>query len=391
MPTGRGEPLDLHTAQRAEPKYARLKNHLLVELKQGRLKPGEALPTEVELAGRLRIARSTVRQALGELDREGLIQRVRGKGTFIHRDVHRRLRRGLNVFGLVMPKTQTGQYPALQHGFERAAARAEHQVIVSSTDNDVSRQADVILQLLEKEVAGVAMVPTTAPTPVHQILALRKQGIPVVFCHRRVDGIAAPLLALPFHEVGRMAGEALLRHGHRRVAMFLTRRDRWALAYLESMREALRKGGGDAPDEFVHFGSESPTDVKLDERAAGEAVRKMFSRPDRPTGIMCGFDSVAETLYLLLGRLGLRVPEDVSLVGFGGRDRRGAILQRLASVVIDGAETGRRAGELLSEMCDGIRAIDDDDEIVMRIGFSAGETLGPAASDGQGGVSFAVK
>ena len=144
-----------------------------------------------------------------------------------------------------------------------------------------------------------------------------------------------------------MAGEALLRHGHRRVAMFLTRRDRWALAYLESMREALRKGGGDVPDEFVYFGGESPTDVKLDERAAGEAVRKMFSRPDRPTGIMCGFDSVAETLYLLLGRLGLRVPEDVSLVGFGGRDRRGAILQRLASVVIDGAETGRRAGELL--------------------------------------------
>ena len=143
------------------------------------------------------------------------------------------------------------------------------------------------------------------------------------------------------------------------------------------------------PDEFVYFGSESPTDVKLDERAAGEAVRKMFSRPDRPTGIMCGFDSVAETLYLLLGRLGLRVPEDVSLVGFGGRDRRGAILRRLASVVIDGAETGRRAGELLGEMCDGIRAIDDDEEIVMPIGFCDGETLGPAASNGQSGVSFA--
>ena len=40
----------------------------------------------------------------------------------------------------------------------------------------------------------------------------------MVFCHRRVEGIAAPLLAIPFHEVGRLAGQALAERGHRRVA-----------------------------------------------------------------------------------------------------------------------------------------------------------------------------
>ena len=385
MPTTRSGHLDLHDAAQAQPKYARLKNHLLVELKSGRLKPGEALPTEVELAGKLRVARSTVRQALGELDREGLIQRIRGKGTFITQDVYRRMRQGLGVFALVLPETQTGQYPALQHGFERAATEAHSQVIVSSTDNDAGTQANVILQLLSREVSGVAIVPPTASAPAHQIIPLQKQGIPVVFCHRRVEGVSAPLLALPFDQVGRMAGTALLRHGHRRIAMFETRLPRRGGGYLGPLRETLRDGGVDLPDDFVYAGDKNSPDVKLQEDRIWEALRRMFSRPDRPTAIMCSYDSMAELLYLLLGRLGLRVPEDVSLIGFGGKDRRGAVIQRLTSVVIDGADTGRRAGALLQEMNDGTRPMDDDEKIVLPIGLSDGETLGPAPSDNGNG------
>ena len=78
---------DLHDSQRPRMKYEQLKGHLLTELRMGRLKPGDALPTEVELAEMLCVARNTVRHALSELDRDGFIRRIRGKGTFVSEEI----------------------------------------------------------------------------------------------------------------------------------------------------------------------------------------------------------------------------------------------------------------------------------------------------------------
>jgi len=371
--------LDLHEAEQKLPKYEQLKNHLLGELRAGRLRPGEALPTELELAGTLQIARSTVRRALDDLGREGLINRVRGRGTFISRDARRRMHSGLNAFALMVPETQGGHYPALLHGFEGAASRAHNQMLVSSTDNDVGRQGNIILQLLEKEVAGVAMVPaTTPPTPAYQLIPLQRQGIPLVFCHRRVEGIQAPLLAIPFHQVCRMAGEALVAHGHRRVAYRSTRQEKTSEIYLQELRKTVRDAGGDVPEKFIFQGKGISPHVERLENEFREALGRMFSGPDRPTAIFSTFDSAAELIYLILGQMGLRVPEDVSLVGFGGTDRRGAILSRLTSVAISGEELGRRAGEILQEIRLGLRPANDNEAIHMPLMLIEGQTLGPA-------------
>ena len=91
---------------------------------------------------------------------------------------------------------------------------------------------------------------------------------------------------------------------------------------------------------------------------------------------MASFDSLAEVIYLLLGGMGCRVPEDVSLVGFGGERRRGAVAQRLVSVTVDEEAVGRRAAELLHQMRDGERPLDGNDEISVPLGLSDGTTLG---------------
>jgi DNA-binding LacI/PurR family transcriptional regulator len=207
------------SSDREKPKYERLRQFLVDEILAGRLKPGDMLPPEQQLAERYEIARSTVRQAMAELQRGGLVTRTRGKGTFIQEEARQRIRNGLDVFALVLPETQHGYYPSLQRSFDEAAWRVHNQILVCRTNNDLDRQSNVILQLIDKEVAGVAIVPVSRPpTPAYQIRQIQKAGIPVVFCSRGVEGIRAPLLAIPFREVGRMAGRAIAERGHRRVA-----------------------------------------------------------------------------------------------------------------------------------------------------------------------------
>ena len=65
------------------PMYFQLKNIILDEIKNGRLKPGDLLPTELELGESFNLSRTTVRQAVIELVGEGYLYRIKGKGTFV--------------------------------------------------------------------------------------------------------------------------------------------------------------------------------------------------------------------------------------------------------------------------------------------------------------------
>lgn len=70
-------------------------------------------------------------------------------------------------------------------------------------------------------------------------------------------------------------------------------------------------------------------------------------------------NSIAGLLYLVLMRMGLRVPEDISPVSFGGSFRGGVIAQRLTAVVVDAAYAPRRATAILDDIRAGIRPMRD--------------------------------
>lgn len=353
-------------------KHERLKARLIDDMVAGRLKPGELLPSETQLAKELGITRVTVRQAMGSLENEGLIRRIQGKGTFVEDDARRKLKRGQDIFALVVLETRGGFYPSLLHGFEVAAGEIHHQTIICNTNDDVKQQGDIILQLLDKKIGGVAINPTSyQPTPAYQIRQLQEHGIPVVFCHRRVEGIAAPLLAIPFHDAGRLAGKILAEHGHRRVTILTSYLTPVDPSIDEGVQEGLRAGGSDLRAESVFVGES----INCREEDVWVALQKVFAKPDPPTALFATFDSLAEMVYLLLPRLGLRVPEDVSLLGIGGTWREGAITRRLTSVVVDEIATGRQAVALLHEMRRGERPIDDNEEFVLELGLSKGETV----------------
>src|SRR5690606_4320478 len=87
----------------------------------------------------------------------------------------------LTAFALLAPEVRGGYYPSLIKGFDGGAGELSHQVLTCSTDNDVRKQGDVVLHLIDKRVSGVAMVPpTVGPPPTHQIRQLQANGIPVV-------------------------------------------------------------------------------------------------------------------------------------------------------------------------------------------------------------------
>ncbi|WP_437206917.1 GntR family transcriptional regulator [Planctomicrobium sp. SH664] len=361
------------------PKHEQLRAWLIRELREGRIRPGGALPTEHALAETAQVSRNTVRQALAGLENAGMIRRIPGRGTFIHEDALKRLNAGVDIFALLVPDTRSGFYPSLLRGFQNASSDLRLQVIVSDTENDPHRQADTILQLLDQKIAGIAIVPTTIPaTPAHQIRPLQDRGVPVVCCHRPVEGIQSPLVTFSPALVGEMAARALREAGHRRVAFLGAQRTPFTEAYENALRETLAAGGGIVPREFVFWDSTAKI-TPAHERFVEQTLTKLLQHPEPPTAIFTPFDSEAELIYVLLNRMGVSIPDQMSLIGFGGTWREGAITSRLVSVAVDEEELGRTAVRLLSEMRSGARPLFDQSVSMMPLTLSAGSTLAPPA------------
>jgi GntR family transcriptional regulator, arabinose operon transcriptional repressor len=351
-------------------------DHLYTQIHSGQMKPGDLMPTECELSESLGMSRNTVRQALETLVQEGIIHRIPGRGTFLTTDQQRKSREQFDVFALIAPQLREGFYPSLVHGFEQASTGCEHQTVIGNSGNDVGRQADLVLQMIDRCVGGVAIVPvTTATTPVYQIRQLQKHQIPVVFCHRRVEGLSAPCVTWSGQEVGLQVGQQLYDLGHRHVACMIDHITSLAQDYERGMRRAV-EGEADCDVSIVEYGAGLSGALTAD--AIKKALTELMARPNRPTAIFCGNLPDAEQIYLQAQSFGLEVPKDLSLIYFGGTWRDHGLAQRISCIAVNEHEVGARAAELLHEMRSGLRPLDNNERMEFPVTMLPGETVGPA-------------
>jgi GntR family transcriptional regulator, arabinose operon transcriptional repressor len=367
---------------RGKPKSERLRSHLLDEIAAGALNPGDAIVAERHLAKVLKISRSTVRQTLDEMEREGLITRVQGRGTFVTEKAFPETANRSSAMAIVVLEVAAGYYVSLLSGFEDACAQAGYPVVVCNSGNSVDRQANHLMRLMAHRVSGVVLnASSVALTPPYQVGLLQNAGIPVVLLHRAIPEVSAPVLEMPVEEIYHRAAKLLIDAGHHNIAYIDSYRDDLSARAEASLQQTLNDAGLQLASENIVYGQSatwvSGTNFEEYDRFLDNLLPRLLSQPNRPTAIFAGFDSVAEHVYLAAQRLGLRIPADLSIVCFGGAHREGAILKRLSAVVIDEVTAGKRAVELLQEMRLGQRPIKDTQHFPLPLSYCEGETLGP--------------
>lgn len=365
---------------------AQLTDQLRLAVRTGVFRPGQKIPTIRELADETGLTNNVVSRAFENLQAEGLIISRKRAGTFVRADANSNQEHGkrskmIRIFALVAPELSISYYALLQRGFDRAAGELGYQIVASNTDNDVRYQADTLLQLIDKGVSGVALVPSTLNSSVeHHIRQLQRSRIPVVLLHRPVQSVQAPLLSIPAEAIGRMAAEKLLEAGHRRIAYCASQRSSAGLGYERGFRLVLSKAGVELRDEHVFYGNmttfHDPSHYQAYEKDFESWFDRVWGEKDTPSAIFTSFESLGDITYLSTLRRGLRIPEDLSLVAVGGKERRGAIGRRLTCVTLDEEQTGQLTVQLLDEMCREKRAIDNDENFPITIGFDHAQTLG---------------
>ncbi len=234
----------------------------------------------------------------------------------------------------------------LLEGIEDALGPAEISVFLCDARDDPARERRHIDSLLAKHVDGIIVTGRrTDPRPPINIGTSR---VPVLYAYAQVTDGDALCLIPDDAQGGRLATEHLLGLGRRRLA-HITGPERFEAARLrrQGMTEALDASGVDVPAGRMLLGP-------WQESWGHEAVGRLLQVDNQTDGIFCGSDQIARGVADALRERGVRVPDDIAVVGF---DNWGIIAAAtrppLTTVDMRLHDLGCLAGQRLRAMIDG--------------------------------------
>ena len=342
------------------PLYVQLKNLLQRQILSGQLSAGSVVPSEFELCRLHGVSRMTVRQALGDLESEGLIRREPGRGTFVLAEMPRRgLVLGL-LFGGFGDHTFGRRSDAFGDLFRGVAevtgprGALIHAIHLSDDDRlDVTLSSVAVRSLVNGLLVRIAREMTE-----ESLDALDRTGLPYVVVKRRVPPGRASCVVCD-DVTGAAAGtEHLLGLGHRRIGLLLGPREIGTWADRRQGYELAHARHDLAVDpDLIYTGG-----LPLDE-AGYRGTLALLARRQPPTALFAASDHIAAGAYRAIRELGLEPGADVAVLGYGGASFAGSMQPPLTTVTVPICELGRQATSLLFDLITG--AVNEPQTVVV--------------------------
>jgi LacI family transcriptional regulator len=253
------------------------------------------------------------------------------------------------TIALLLPDITNPFFPELVKGVQTLADERGHLLLLCHNADDGDKACADIAMLRRKKVDGILLV---AGTLRGRGIAKATSGIPTVVLDRRMPGRRSDLVTVDHRAGAVTAVEHLLGLGHRRIAHLTGPRDiSSSIERHLGWRQALEAAGIDPDPDLVVRG-----DFLEDGGYAGG--RALLQRGVEFTAAFAANDLSAIGLLRSLNEAGLRVPADVSVVGFDGIHLTAYTAPPLTTIVQPVFDLGRRAAELLLDRLAGGPPVD---------------------------------
>ena len=331
--------------QGAQPCYEQLKQWLRHQIVSGQLKADTAVPDETQLAQSAGVSAMTARRALVELSDEGLLKRVRGKGTFVRGSFSPQPRARRIGVGVISPFARTDPiatfYFRLLHAIQLAAEGCgislAFRQCVEPIESFVTSLAD------DKALKALLVLGIDNQKLLRSLERIRK---PIVL----LDSVQ-PEGAPAFDEVNYSSYDAvysavtaLLQVGHRDIGYLRSAGDNAFHAQRQSAYErALTAFGVELRPERTYRVMHCP-------EAAHAQMTQILKAGDPPTAMLCTDDEMTAAAMIAALEHGLKLPGDLSFVGIGGFDVFTS--PTLSTVRLPVQQLGTTAVQILKERLD---------------------------------------
>ena len=284
---------------------------------------------------------ATVREKL----RERVLEAIRSLG-YQPSQLARGLRRNqTSMLVMIIPDVTNPFFPAVIRGVEDVAYKSSLRLVLCNTDNDPRKELSYLNEMRAYRPAGWLVIPSVDSEIANHFHA--DAGPPVVCLDRQPGGWRGDVALVANEEGAYKATSHLLRMGHRQLAVItgplhLAN----AVERLEGFKRALAEAK-------VHLEPDYIQEARFERNSGYQAASRLLRMLPRPTGIFACNDLMALGVFLAARELGLRCPEDVSIVGFDNLDFAEFTAPALTTVHQPGYQLGTAAARLLLERMNG--------------------------------------
>lgn len=249
-----------------------------------------------------------------------------------------------HTIGLLIPDITNPFFPEVARGVENRAKELGYSLIFCDSGNDMQSEKDAIALFRSKQVDGIILSLSLASQA--ELFRLQSEQFPVVQIDRGIPELRIPTVAVDNVLSAATATGYLIQLGHRRIAHITgdlgtkTGRDR-----LQGYRKALASAGIEPEESWIVEGA-----YDIESGAAG-ATRLLFG-PHRPTAIFAANDLIAMGVYQVALDGGLRIPDDLSVVGHDDIQIAGIVRPGLTTMSQPKYKLGQVGVELLIKEID---------------------------------------
>lgn len=331
------------------PKYVQLADSLRTLIRDGAFHDTRQLPTEVQLCEQYQVSRQTVRQALGMLVSEGLIEKRQGSGSHITQAA---LNSAHNTYKIAIITTYISDYifPSILRSIQDVLSQHNCTMQLLATQNKITLERQILEGLLIQDVDGIIVEGTKTALPNPNLDLYRKlqeKGIPVIFINGSYADLPNCVSVLDDNfGGGYQLVEYLVSQGHSRIAGIFKSDDIQGIGRYSGYIHALRDHGklAESSNPVAWFTTENR--VRVMDSHLIEYIKEC-------TATVCYNDEVAYILISLLKNAGIRVPQDMAVVSFDNSyfSELGGI--KITSLSHEGMNTGIIAANKLLKMIAG--------------------------------------
>lgn len=248
-----------------------------------------------------------------------------------------------NVIGMVIPDITNPFFPAIVRGAEDIAFASGYRLILCNTDNDHEKELAYLNELRTYLPSGLIVIPSKFSDLTVQVESYQRVGTKVVCVDRLPRQWAGDSVTADNKEGAVQATRYLLQMGHKRIAMIVGPLDLTnAKDRLNGFKQALREAGIALNKGYVQ-------QTTFDKQGGYEKTLVLLRLAQPPTAIFAGNDMIALGALQAIREVGLKCPEDISVMGFDDLDLAEVTAPPLSTVSQSGYQLGSTAAGLLME------------------------------------------
>ncbi|TDQ37688.1 GntR family transcriptional regulator [Aureibacillus halotolerans] len=361
-----------------KPLYQMIYEKVKHEIKTGKYDVGHQIPTEKQLMELFDVSRLTAKNAMNLLVEEGWITRIPGKGSFVSEEVKGKIvTKKSDLVGVILAGFSDSYGAELLRATISYLNEKGFQCILKISNESQELETEYLNELISLGVRGIIILPVQAEYHNQALLKITLSNFPIVLMDRKLFGLSVPYVGSNNKAIANQMVNKLIELGHQNISVVSHKHlnNSSVSDRIEGIKEAYYNNTMVLDNSMWLLNLETSYSNRINEACLERDFESIHKKIKEHQNITCFFALdyfSGQIVWNALSKLGKKIPEDYSLIGFDGPVDH-SLTTSFSRIIQNQEAIAKHAVDLLAQLVHSIEV--DKKEVIVEARFIDDHTI----------------